>query len=155
MESSIIKIHRNIKEKRVSRLYAVQALFQMEAGESTLQKVSLEFENYRDTENQNTNFYSKADLNYFKKIIMTTVKNQELIDFNIMNSIKDDWTIDRIDPTLRAIFRAAAAEFLIKTPPKVVINEFLEIAKSFFPNGKECKLANGVLDKLANEILVP
>jgi N utilization substance protein B len=42
---------------------------------------------------------------------------------------------------------------LIKTPPKVVISEFLEIAKSFFPNGKECKLANGVLDKLATEIL--
>ena len=153
MESSITKIHRNIKEKRVSRLYAVQALFQMEAGKSTLQKVSVEFENYRDTENQNKNFYSKADLNYFKKIIVTTVKNQELIDINIKNSIKDDWTIDRIDPTLRAIFRAAAAEFLIKTPPKVVISEFLEITKSFFPNGKECKLANGVLDKLANEIL--
>ena len=155
MESSITKIHRNIKEKRVSRLYAVQALFQMEAGKSTLQKVSVEFENYRDTENQNKNFYSKADLNYFKKIIVTTVKNQELIDINIKNSIKDDWTIDRIDPTLRAIFRAAAAEFLINTPPKVVISEFLEITKSFFPNGKECKLANGVLDKLANEILAP
>ena len=153
MESSITKIHRNIKEKRVSRLYAVQALFQMEAGKSTLQKVSVEFENYRDTENQNKNFYSKADLNYFKKIIVTTVKNQELIDINIKNSIKDDWTIDRIDPTLRAIFRAAAAEFLIKTPPKVVISEFLEITKSFFPNGKECKLANGVLDKLATQIL--
>ena len=61
--------------------------------------------------------------------------------------------MDRIDPTLRAIFRAAAAEFLIKTPPKVVINEFVEIANSFFPDGKECKLANGVLDKLATQIL--
>ena len=50
-------------------------------------------------------------------------------------------------------FRAAAAEFMIQTPPKIVISEFLEIAKSFFPNGKECKLANGVLDKLATQIL--
>ena len=72
---------------------------------------------------------------------------------NIMKSIKEDWSMERIDPTLRAIFRAAAAEFLIKTPPKVVISEFLEIAKSFFPNGKECKLANGVLDNLATKIL--
>jgi len=61
--------------------------------------------------------------------------------------------MDRIDPTLRAIFRAAAAEFIIQTPPKIVISEFLEIAKSFFPNGKECKLVNGVLDKLATQIL--
>ena len=142
-----------IKEKRVSRLYAVQALFQMEIGNNSLQKVQFEFENHRDLENRDKNNYSKADLIFFKKILKTTVKYQRTIDINIMKSIKDDWPMNRIDPTLRAIFRAAAAEFLIKTPPKVVISEFLEITKSFFPNGKECKLANGVLDKLATKIL--
>ena len=142
-----------IKEKRVSRLYAVQALFQMEIGNNSVQKVQFEFENHRDLENRNKNYYSKADLIFFRKILKTTVKYQRTIDINIMKSIKEDWPMSRIDPTLRAIFRAAAAEFLIKTPPKVVISEFLEITKSFFPNGKECKLANGVLDKLANKIL--
>ena len=142
-----------IKEKRVSRLYAVQALFQMEIGNNSVQKVQFEFENHRDLENRNKNYYSKADLIFFRKILKTTVKYQRTIDINIMKSIKEDWPMSRIDPTLRAIFRAAAAEFLIKTPPKVVISEFLEITKSFFPNGKECKLANGVLDKLATKIL--
>ena len=142
-----------IKEKRVSRLYAVQALFQMEIGNNYVQKVQFEFENHRDLENRNKNYYSKADLIFFRKILKTTVKYQRTIDINIMKSIKEDWPMSRIDPTLRAIFRAAAAEFLIKTPPKVVISEFLEITKSFFPNGKECKLANGVLDKLATKIL--
>lgn len=142
-----------IKEKRVSRLYAVQALFQMEIGNNSVQKVQFEFENHRDLENRDKNYYSKADLIFFRKILETTVKYQSIIDINIKKSIKDDWPMSRIDPTLRAIFRAAAAEFLIKTPPKVVISEFLEITKSFFPNGKECKLANGVLDKLATIIL--
>ena len=142
-----------IKEKRVSRLYAVQALFQMEIGNNSVQKVQFEFENHRDLENRNKNYYSKADLIFFRKILKTTVKYQRTIDINIMKSIKEDWPMSRIDPTLRAIFRAASAEFLIKTPPKVVISEFLEITKSFFPNGKECKLANGVLDKLATKIL--
>ena len=125
----------------------------MEANNNSIEKIVLEFKNFREKENQNVNYYSKADLNFFKKIIETTVKYQKIIDMNIMRSIKEDWAMERIDPTLRAIVRAAAAEFLIKTPPKVVISEFLEIAKSFFPNGKECKLANGVLDKLATKIL--
>ena len=125
----------------------------MEANNNSIQKVLIEFEKHRDVENQDIDFYSKADLIFLKKIIETTIKNQESIDKNITQSIKKDWSMDRIDPTLRAIFRAAAAEFIIKTPPKIVISEFLEIAKSFFPNGKECKLANGVLDKLATQIL--
>ena len=125
----------------------------MEANNNSIQKVLLEFEKHRDVENQDVEFYSKADLIFLRKIIETTIKNQETIDKNITQSIKKDWTMDRIDPTLRAIFRAAAAEFIIKTPPKIVISEFLEIAKSFFPNGKECKLVNGVLDKLATQIL--
>ena len=125
----------------------------MEINNNSIEKVVLEFKNHREKENQDTNYYSKADLIFFKKIIETTVKHQKIIDMNIMKSIKEDWSMDRIDPTLRAIFRAAAAEFLIKTPPKVVISEYLEISKSFFPNGKECKLANGVLDNLATKIL--
>ena len=125
----------------------------MEANNNSIQKVLLEFEKHRDVENQDIDFYSKADLIFLKKIIETTINNQESIDKNITQSIKKDWSMTRIDPTLRAIFRAAAAEFIIKTPPKIVISEFLEIAKSFFPNGKECKLANGVLDKLATQIL--
>ena len=125
----------------------------MEANNNSIQKVLLEFEKHRDVENQDLEFYSKAELIFLRKIIETTIKNQETIDKNITHSIKKDWTIERIDPTLRAIFRAAAAEFIIQTPHKIVISEFLEIAKSFFPNGKECKLANGVLDKLATQIL--
>ena len=77
-------------------------------------------------------------------------KNQSLINQFPKPITSDKW---REGFFIIDSFRAAAAEFLLKTPPKVVISEFLEIAKSFFPNGKECKLANGVLDKLATEIL--
>ena len=41
--------------KTVSRLYAVQALFQMESGDIALEKVKLEFENYHDQENNRFN----------------------------------------------------------------------------------------------------
>ena len=62
------------------------------------------------------------------------------------------WPIARIDPTLRALFRAAGAELTqSNTPPKVVINEFVDIARAFFPEGKEAKFVNAVLDHMARE----
>ncbi len=138
--------------KSVSRLYAVQALFQMESGDISLDEVRLEFEKFRDKENNELNKFVRADLVLFRQILKKTVKNQVFINESIENSLKDGWAIERIDPILRSIFRAAAAELLLKTPPKVVINEFLDIAKAFFPTGKECKLANGMLDTLAKKI---
>ena len=62
------------------------------------------------------------------------------------------WPINRIDPTLRALFRAAGAELLQSgTPPKVVISEYVAIARAFFPEGKEAKFVNAVLDHVARE----
>ena len=59
---------------------------------------------------------------------------------------------NNIDPVLRALFRAAGGEMLeTGTPPKVVITEFVDIAKAFFPNGKEPKFVNAVLDHMARE----
>jgi len=62
------------------------------------------------------------------------------------------WPIARIDPTLRALFRAAGAELIAcVAPPKVVISEFVDVAKAFFPEGKEAKFVNAVLDHMARE----
>ena len=139
--------------KAVSRLYSVQALFQMEAVNLSIEQVQLEFSIYRDQENIEFNSYGRADLSLFNKILDGAIKNQNLIDQGITDLLKDGWKFDRIDPTLRSIFRAASSELLLGTPPKVVINEFLEIAKAFFPKGQECKLVNGILDGLAKNLM--
>ena len=139
--------------KAVSRLYSVQALFQMEAVNLSIEQVQLEFSIYRDQENIEFNSYGRADLSLFNKILDGAIKNQNLIDQGITDLLKDGWKFDRIDPTLRSIFRAASSELLLGTPPKVVINEFLEIAKAFFPKGQECKLVNGILDGLARNLM--
>ena len=53
---------------------------------------------------------------------------------------------------LRALFRAAGAELCHSdTPPKVVINEFVDIARAFFPEGREPNFVNAVLDHMARE----
>jgi N utilization substance protein B len=62
------------------------------------------------------------------------------------------WPIARIDPTLRALFRAAGAEFVEgDTPPKVAIVEYVDVALAFFSDGKERGFVNAVLDHMARE----
>ena len=146
-------LNREKVSKAVSRLYSVQALFQMEAVNLSIEQVQLEFSIYRDQENIELNSFGRADLSLFKKILDGAIKNQNLIDQGISDLLKDGWKFERIDPTLRSIFRAASSELLLGTPPKVVINEFLEIAKAFFPKGQECKLVNGILDGLAKNFM--
>lgn len=133
-----------------ARLFAVQALFQMEATGSTLPQTIREFEAHRIGTVVNGEKYSEADRKLFTEILNCAVKNQGKIDKTTNKVLKDTWPLGRIDPTLRALFRAASSELLIrKTPKKVVINEFVEIAKAFFSISKEAKLTNAVLDKLS------
>ena len=125
----------------------------MEHSSVSVDKVCEEFLKFRFGDYDHDLRFIDGNQELFKNLVSNAVKFQAAIDQMTDRALVEKWPIDRIDPTLRAIFRAAAAEFIIQTPPKIVISEFLEIAKSFFPNGKECKLANGVLDKLATQIL--
>jgi N utilization substance protein B len=61
-----------------------------------------------------------------------------------------DWPLARIDPVLRALMRAGIAELSMAggAPAKVVINEYLDVARGFF-TGAEPGMANAVLDRLA------
>ena len=152
MSANIVK---NVHfKKSAARFYAVQALFQMEISKSSVREIVREFELFRIGAKIGENTYNTADLTMFRNILDKAVKEQSKIDKLTNNCLKEAWPLKRIDPTLRALFRAATAEILIdKTPAKVVINEFLEIAKAFSPNGKETKLVNGVLDNILSTVL--
>jgi N utilization substance protein B len=77
---------------------------------------------------------------------------QARIDQMTDRALVAKWPIARIDPTLRALFRAAGAELIEgEAPPKVVITEFVDVARAFFPDGKEPKFVNAVLDHMARE----
>ena len=67
-------------------------------------------------------------------------------------ALVEKWPIARIDPTLRSLFRSAAAEIVeMKTPPKIVITEYVALAHAFFPDGKEPNFVNAVLDHMARK----
>ena len=140
------------KMKSAARFYAVQALFQMEAADQMVDRVIREFEDHRFGATYEGDEMLEGDVDTFRALMTDAVNHQARIDQMTDRALVAKWPIARIDPTLRALFRAAGAELVqAKTPPKVVIVEFVDIAKAFFPEGKEPKFVNAVLDHMARE----
>ncbi len=138
--------------RSAARLYAVQALFQMEVSGQTVETIQREFETHRFGEVFDGVEMAEGDPKHFRAVVDGAVNWQAKIDQMTDRALVAKWPIDRIDPVLRALFRAAGAEMVdMDTPPKVVINEFVDVAKAFFPEGKESKFVNAVLDHMARE----
>ena len=142
----------NRRMKSAARLHAVQALFQMEHSNQGLDTVVDEFENHRFGAEYENGTIEEGDASLFRNIVQSAVEFQARVDQMTDRALVAKWPIDRIDPTLRGVFRAAGAELVnTATPPKVVINEYVDIAKAFFPEGREPKFVNAVLDFMARE----
>ncbi|MGB5871340.1 MAG: transcription antitermination factor NusB [Albidovulum sp.] len=146
------KLDERRRMKSAARLYAVQALFQMEAAGQPSDKVRLEFETHRFGAIYEDDEMAEGDPDLFRDIIDEAVNWQAKIDQMTDRALVAKWPIDRIDPVIRALFRAAGAELMAPaTPPKVVITEYVDVAHAFFPDGREAKFVNAVLDHMARE----
>lgn len=140
------------KMRSAARLFAVQALFQMETTGQTVEGVIKEFEDFRFGEVFDDHEMAEGDRDTFQGLVDGAVNEQAKIDQSTDRALVAKWPLGRIDPTLRALFRAAGAELLAQqTPPKVVITEFVDVARAFFADGKEPQFVNAVLDHMARE----
>ena len=138
--------------KSAARLYAVQALFQMEHSAQTIDDVRAQFEDHRFGATYEGDEMVEGNVDLFRSLLENAVEAQGPIDQMTDRALVAKWPLKRIDPTLRALFRAAGAELMRSdTPPKVVINEYVDVAKAFFPDGREPKFVNAVLDHMARE----
>jgi len=140
------------KMKSAARFYAVQALFQMEATGQTVESITREFISHRFGAVYEGDEMAEGDVDHFRAVMDEAVNNQARIDQMTDRALVAKWPIARIDPTLRALFRAAWNETVTaETPPRVVLTEYVDIATAFFPDGKEPKFVNAVLDHMAHE----
>ena len=138
--------------RSASRFYAVQALFQMEQSAQTFDQIIVEFLDHRFGAEYEGEEMAEGDAALFRQLVREAVNYQAPIDQMTDRALVAKWPIARIDPTLRGLFRAAGAELIEgEAPPKVVITEFVDIARAFFPEGKEPKFVNAVLDHMARE----
>lgn len=151
-QSEQVSGNKKRKIRSTTRLYAIQALFQMEQLGLSTDEVVEEFVVHRFGEEYEEGQLSDGDEALFKSIVESAVNYQAYIDQLTDRALVKKWPIARIDPTLRSLFRAAAAEITqIKTPPKIVITEYVALAHAFFTDGKEPNFVNAVLDHMARE----
>jgi len=139
--------------RSAARLAAVQALYQIEMTGADWRAVATEFDEHRLGTSIEGAQYREADPRHFRRIVAAVIDRQDSIDKMTDGALVEGWPLGRIDMTLRALFRAAGAELVAfgDVPPKVIIGEYVDVARAFFPEGKETGLVNAVLDRMARD----
>ncbi len=137
-------------QRGAARLAAVQALYQMDVTGSGLLETAAEYEAFRLGKEVDGELYRDADPQWFRAIVAGVVDEQLKLDPMIHQELTEDWTLSRLDSTLRAILRAGAWELQTRkdVPTAVIVSEYVDIAKAFYTE-EEPKLVNAVLDRLA------
>ncbi|ALL13640.1 transcription antitermination factor NusB [Caulobacter henricii] len=141
-----------IQPRSVARLAAVQALYQMEVSGVGVDAVVREFSEHRFDRDVDGEQMAAADETFFAELAKGVVAKQGEVDQAIVKRLASGWRLDRLDATARAVLRAGAFELMHRpdVPTEVVIDEYVEIAKSFF-EGPEAGFINGALDAIARD----
>jgi N utilization substance protein B len=84
------------------------------------------------------------------ELVDAVLAGKEAIDAALAEVV-ENYAPERIDPVDRAILRLAAHEIMsTDTPPKVAVNEAIELAKRFGTSDSS-RFVNGVLDRILRE----
>ena len=131
-----------------ARQAAVQMLYQSEIGQHDIEEVVRSFwtANLPGAEGVPENVRSFAE-----QLVRSTAANLAKID-PIIAETAEHWRLSRMAALDRIILRLAIGEFLSgDTPRNVVINEALELAKTF-SGDESVKFVNGILDAVKKKL---
>jgi N utilization substance protein B len=82
------------------------------------------------------------------ELVLGVRKNLEAID-GMINAASEHWEVSRMAALDRNAIRLAVFEFkFFDTPPKVAMNEVIELAKKY-SGAESASFVNGVLDRIA------
>lgn len=125
--------------RRKARELAVQAIYSWQISQNSIHDVEVNFL----TDNAKRRF----DIEYFQLLLRGVIRNINELDLAISPHV--DRPLDDIDQVEKAILRVAVFELsdCQDVPYRVVINEAIELAKSFAADDSH-KFVNGVLDKI-------
>lgn len=126
-----------------ARKAAVQALYQWDLTQQAADDIETSFSQIHDMQN--------IDKKYLREIMREVPNVADELEKNIEPHIGRDFT--SLDPVERAILRVGTYELLYKldVPTKVVINEMIELAKTF-GSDHSYRFINGVIDKIAQQV---
>ncbi|HAK38209.1 MAG: transcription antitermination factor NusB [Nitrospinaceae bacterium] len=131
-------------KRRSSRELALKFLYQFELNEGNVDEQMNSFIELNSL---------KDEIEVFmKELVEAVIKQKTEID-EIIQKFSENWLLDRMTVIDRNILRIGTCELLsdFSTPPKVVINEAVDIAKKF-GNEDSPEFINGILDKIYKEI---
>jgi N utilization substance protein B len=125
----------------------------MEISGAGVEATVREFSQFRFDRDLEGERLAEADEAFFGDILRGVVANRPEVDKTISHHLADGWRLDRIDATARAILRCAVYELTgpPQTAREIAIDEYVEVAKSFFGTGTETGFVNGVLDGIARD----
>ncbi|OGS43813.1 MAG: transcription antitermination factor NusB [Elusimicrobia bacterium RIFOXYD2_FULL_34_15] len=126
--------------RRLSRESTMQILYAVDVCKVSKEEAEKAF--------WSTNDYDRDVVSFANELVDGTISNLNEID-EYLKKIAENWDLDRMASIDRAILRLASYELLYtpETPPNVVINEAIELAKDFSTENSG-KFVNGILDKI-------
>lgn len=124
--------------RRKARELAVQAVYSWQMSKNPVEQIELSIATSNDM--------AKVDMAYFQELLRAVVNDTEALDKAIKPYLGR--LPEELDYVEKAILRISSYELTarIDVPYKVVINEAIELAKSFGAEESH-KFINGVLDK--------
>jgi N utilization substance protein B len=129
--------------RRLARELAVQGLYEWLIAGNDVRAIE-----HRLAEVRN---FDKADRPLLDAILNGVIQQSENLEARLVPYL--DRAVNALSPVERAVLLVGAYELLnrIETPYRVVINEAVEVAKSYGGTDGH-KFVNGVLDRLAGEL---
>ena len=135
-------------KRRKSRELALQLLYQLDLQDaSTAEPYLDEFWTRHPVDGEVRGFV--------ESLVRGTKLHQQKID-EVIGQFAENWDLDRMAVVDRNILREGVFELLwmMEIPPKVAINEALEVAKKFSTR-ESSRFINGLLDRVHKELRPP
>jgi transcription antitermination protein NusB len=140
--------------RRLAREIALQSLYHMQMNEvSANAAIAMAI---HEAENDNESEFNieeeKITPQYIEELVEGTLLHKLLIDELLAVYLKG-WQMDRLSKVDKEVLRLAAYEMIFRddVPPKVVVNEAIELSKHFGTE-ESGKFVNGVLGKMIKEL---
>lgn len=130
-------------ERRKARHFATQAIYQWQMTKDNVGDIEEQFKVEQDTKG--------VDLGYFRDLLFGVSLHCNELDKVFSPFLSRP--LDEVDMVDKAILRLATYELTRRddVPPRVVINEAIELAKCFAAEDSH-KFVNGVLDKVIKSL---
>lgn len=133
------------RQRSQARRLAVQAIYQWQLAGQNVRDIVAHMLTETDSSPK------KLDVDYFRELVEGIAANTSALDLALKPHLAR--AIESVDPVERAVLRLGAYELMnhLEVPYRVVINESVELAKTFGADQGH-KFVNGVLDKAAKDL---